>query len=296
MIGVGNGSGSSAVAGAGFGAAVAAGAGAGGEIAAAAELGVGVEVAGGSEVRFGAGATAADSGVGAVAVWLVGDLSSAVVADLSATLDPDERRRAARFSTPEACRRFVIAHGAMRRIVAESLGAPPSELRWSIGPQGKPELAGPWTGVHANLSHSGGRCLIAVSRERAVGADIQRLVPGLDVHGMARRYFPASEAQEVADSPDPSDAFARLWARKEAVTKAAGGRLTQVLPLPTPLNATVELAASAYRVVDVDVDVDVDGNIGVGVGVDLAVPPGFRAAVALAGAGPFRIEVSQWLP
>lgn len=211
---------------------------------------------------------------GAVSAWLVGDVSSSAVAEWMAVLDADERRRAARLSSLEGRRRFVIAHGAIRQIVAQWLDAPPSELRWKTGAHGKPELTGQWTGLHTNLSHSGGRCLIAVSRERAVGADIQGLVPGLDVAAMARRYFPESEAREATDA----DAFARLWARKEAVTKAAGGRLTQVLPLLTPPDAIVELAGDRYRVADVD------------------APPGFRAAIALAGAEPFTVELSEWLP
>jgi 4'-phosphopantetheinyl transferase len=196
---------------------------------------------------------------------------------LLTTLDADERRRAARLSTAEARRRFVIAHGATRQIVAGCLGAPPADLSWQTGVHGKPELVGRWTGIHANLSHSGSRCLIAVSRERAVGADIQRLVPGLDVLAMARRYFPQPEAQEVADAADPAGTFARLWARKEAVTKAAGGRLTQVLSLPTQPDS-VALAGDWYRVVDVE------------------VPTGFRAAIALAGADEFTVQLNEWLP
>jgi 4'-phosphopantetheinyl transferase len=116
-----------------------------------------------------------------------------------------------------------------------------------------------------------------VSRERAVGADIQRLVPGLDVVAMARRYFPDPEAQEVTDAVGPADTFARLWARKEAVTKAAGGRLTQVLPLLTP-PGSVEAAGDWYRVVDVD------------------APQGFRAAIALAGEEKFTVELNEWTP
>lgn len=213
-----------------------------------------------------------------VSAWLVGDVPPAAVAGLLATLDDDERSRAARFPGAEARRRFVIAHGAVRHIVAGCLGAPPAELRWKSGAHGKPELVGEWTGVHVNLSHSGARCLVAVSRDRAVGADIQRLVPGLDVVAMARRYFPADEAREVVGACDPADAFARLWARKEAVTKAAGGRLTQVLPLPTPPGAVVGVAASVYRVADVP------------------APDGFHAAIALAGADPFTVELNEWLP
>ncbi|MEY9928389.1 4'-phosphopantetheinyl transferase [Catenulispora sp. GP43] len=215
---------------------------------------------------------------GDASAWLVGDVPSAAVAGLLATLDDEERRRAARLPSAEGRRRFVIAHGATRQIVGACLGAPPAELRWKAGAHGKPELVGEWTGIHANLSHSGDRCLVAVSRDRAVGADIQRLMPGLDVVAMARRYFPESEAHEVVQAADPADTFARLWARKEAVTKAAGGRLTQVLPLPTPSDAVVELAASVYRVADVQ------------------APDGFRSAIALAGADPFTVELNEWLP
>jgi 4'-phosphopantetheinyl transferase len=216
--------------------------------------------------------------VNAVSAWLVADVPPSVVASLRTTLDSEERRRVALLSAAEGRRRFVIAHGALRQIVGAHLGAPPAELRWKAGANGKPELVGDWTAVHTNLSHSGGRCLIALSPDRAVGADIQRLVPGLDVLAMARRYFPNCEATQVAAADDPADDFARLWARKEAVTKAAGGRLTQFLPLPTPPGAMVSLAEERYRVADVE------------------VPQGFRAAVALAGSAPFTVEVTEWQP
>ncbi|WP_194927463.1 4'-phosphopantetheinyl transferase family protein [Catenulispora pinisilvae] len=215
------------------------------------------------------------TGVGVVSAWLVGEVSSHALARLSGTLDAEERRRAARLPSSAARRRFVIAHGALRQIVAERLGAPPADLTWKTGPNGKPELAGEWTGIHANLSHSGDRCLIAVSAQRAVGADIQRLIPGLNVAAMARRYFPEAEARQVADADADAETFARLWARKEAVTKAGGARLTQVLPLLTP-EGPVAALGSWYRVADVD------------------APPGFRAAVALAGADRFAVEMGEW--
>ncbi|MFL6117754.1 MAG: 4'-phosphopantetheinyl transferase family protein [Catenulispora sp.] len=202
-----------------------------------------------------------------VSAWLVGDdVSAAEEAEFFETLDADERRRADRLDTTRARRRFIVAHGAVRRIVADHLGTPPADLTRRIGRHGKPELPG----VQVNYSHSGGLCLVALSATRQVGADIQRLVPGLDVTAMARRYFPADEARAVAEGG--SDVFTRLWARKEAVCKAFGGRLTQVLPLPVA-GDVVQVGSSGYRV------------------VDLCVPAGFRAAVALSGAEPFRVEL-----
>ncbi|NUP51112.1 MAG: 4'-phosphopantetheinyl transferase superfamily protein, partial [Catenulispora sp.] len=169
-----------------------------------------------------------------VRAWLVDDRMPADrVAELFDVLDAEERRRADRKDTADGRHRFIVAHGAVRRIVGEHLGAPPADLVWRIGRHGKPELDEPWTGVRVNLSHSGGLCLIALSATREVGVDVQRHVPGLDVVAMARRYFAAAEAEAVAGADDPADVFARLWARKEAVSKAAGGRLTQILPLPS---------------------------------------------------------------
>lgn len=201
-----------------------------------------------------------------VSTWLISDdVSAAELAEFFQTLDAAERRRADRLDTAQGRQRFIVAHGAVRRIVADHLGMSPAELTWRIGRHGKPELPG----VQVNYSHSGGLCLVALSAARQVGADIQRLVPSLDVTAMARRYFPADEARAVAEGG--SDVFARLWTRKEAVCKALGGRLTQVLPLPVAADV-VQVGSSAYRV------------------VDLRVPPGFRAAVALSGAEPFTVE------
>ncbi|NUR25477.1 MAG: 4'-phosphopantetheinyl transferase superfamily protein [Catenulispora sp.] len=214
-----------------------------------------------------------------VTVWLVDDrIPAESVADLYKLLDAGEQRRADRKDTADGRRRYVLAHGAVRCIVGEHLGAPPEELVWRIGTHGKPELDGVWTGVQANLSHSGELCLIALSDERPVGIDVQRHVPGLAVVAMARRYFSAAEAERVAGAEDPVDVFAQLWARKEAVSKAAGGRLTQVLPLPTSDSAVVGTDTSPYRVVDID------------------MAAGFRAAVALQGSDPFSVELRRWSP
>ena len=50
----------------------------------------------------------------------------------------------------------------------------------------------------------------------------------LDTIGLSARFFPPDEAAYVEAAPDArtrADRFAHLWARKEAVVKAAGGRL-----------------------------------------------------------------------
>lgn len=220
-------------------------------------------------------------------VWLVRtDVPAPVLDRLTAFLDDEERTRAQTMSSELDRQRYIVAHGAVRAIVARQLGAPVPEIRWARGPHGKPELTGVWTGMHANLSHSGELCMVAACASRPVGVDIQRLEPRLDTTRMAARYFTPREAGAVAAARatgDHVDLFARLWARKEAVIKAGGGRLVPGLRVDVqPVDAPIVVgepdsaAPDRYRVTDV------------------AAPAGFRAAVALRGPEGYRVIQRQW--
>ncbi|MFJ5231378.1 4'-phosphopantetheinyl transferase family protein [Kitasatospora sp. NPDC088391] len=219
-----------------------------------------------------------------VLVWLVADLPPGPAVDaLHAVLDPAERRRAAGYRSAEDRRRYVVAHGATRHLVAARLGVPPAELRWRHGPHGKPALTGPHTGPEVNLSHSADLALVALSPTRPVGVDLQRVLPDRLSVALAARYFPPEEAAAVRDLPDPATRaahFARLWARKEALVKAHGGRLTQGLRIPlqhapAPTDPA-DTWSRHYRV------------------HDLPAPPGYHAALALAGTAPFRTALHHW--
>ena len=221
-----------------------------------------------------------------VQVWLVPDhRSGPALAALFAVLDPAERRRAEAYRSADDRRRFVVAHGAVRHIVAGRLGAPADLIRWERGPHGKPELAGDWTGAQVNLSHSDEVSMVAVTAVRRVGVDVQRVLPRIDAAAMASRYFPPEEAgfvRAARHADGRADRFARLWARKEALVKAHGGRLTQGLRIPVrDADAPVpdhpdDAWARGYRIADVP------------------APHGFRAAVALSGPGAFLVARHRW--
>ena len=213
-----------------------------------------------------------------VRVWLVPvDVPPATAASCRDVLDDSERARAAAFDRPRERQRFTVAHGALRILAGRALGTRPAALAWIPGPHGKPELAPPWSGLHTSLSHSGDMIAAAISTGRPVGVDVQHLMPGLDTVGLSARFFPPDEADYVAagrDASARSDRFAQLWARKEAVVKAVGGRLWSNLKIAVRNRDVVSCAEPArpHRVADV------------------AAPASFRAAVALAGAAPFVIE------
>lgn len=224
-----------------------------------------------------------------VQVWLIGtDQPPSVRAELESLLDSEERRRAGAVRGDLARSRFVVAHGAVRLIVGDRLGQPAERVRWRRGVHGKPELAGPGPGLQVSLSHSGELALVAVTGRRPVGVDIQELAGHLDPVRLATRYFSDVEARFVARADRPArrvGRMVRLWVRKEACVKAVGARLLHGLPVP--------VAGAGGGGLVHDPTGRLPGRFRVR---DLAVPRGFRAAVALAGAGPFRVTRHRWIP
>ncbi len=232
-----------------------------------------------------------------VHVWLIrSDLPPAVLASLERLLDAQERQRVDSLTFPDHRRRFVAAHGAVRAILARHLSVRPDEISWAYGPHGKPELAGALApgrcGTHVSLSHSDGVALLAVTVGRRVGVDIQQLPRRFDATGMAMRYYPHAEAQYVAAAGEPGAQIRRfigLWARKEACVKVAGGRLMQGMALP------VQAADRAARM-GVVVYQPAEPTTGAYLVRDLAVPRGFRAAVAVEGSQGYGIVRHRWRP
>lgn len=219
-----------------------------------------------------------DLWAGVVQVWLIRcDVGPAELARLACGLDDADRRRADGFVREVDRRRFVVAHGAARRILGRYLRIAPQRLRWEIGAFGKPLV----DGLRMNLSHSADLAVLAVSATRDVGVDIQWCAPSLPARRMSGRFYPEAEARFVAAGRTSTEAvsrFVRLWARKEAVVKAAGGRITRGLGLPVG-------GPGRSRVVS---GPPLPGPFRV---CDVPAPSGFHAAVALRG--PTRFEVTH---
>ena len=238
-----------------------------------------------------------------VHVWLIPtDQPPPVLARLATLLDDEERRRAAGHRSAVQRARFVAAHGATRRIVAAHLGLDPGAFAWRRGEHGKPEpdvgsgsriAAGMRISVSASLQIA----LVAVAQpglavdgaSREIGIDIERLVSDHEATRLANRFFPADQAAYVATADEdggPAERFATLWCRKEACVKALGGRLVQGLGLA--------VQGVAPLVTRFPVEHGCTGDCDVYRVSDVPAPKSFRAAVALAGAAPFRLRCHLW--
>jgi len=198
-----------------------------------------------------------------VDVWRIDLDASAELRDrLWPILAEDERDRARRFHLARDAHRFVVAHGALRTIVAACLGCAPADVAFVTGSHGKPEVAG--GDLRFNLSHSGALALCAVSAGARVGVDVECLRGDVATDEVARAFFSVAENAALSALPATlrSAAFFACWTRKEAYVKARGDGVSARLEsfdVLVPGTAAVTLRtrpdgaeAARWRVVDLD--------------------------------------------
>jgi 4'-phosphopantetheinyl transferase len=157
---------------------------------------------------------------GRLELWLV-----SLTAQPGEPADPErllsaEERQALRLRPPALRLRAVRARSALRTILGAYLRERPEDLRLAAGPSGKPCL----DGLQFNLSHAGEQALVAVSRDKRVGVDIENLREPPAMQEVISRFFTAGERAfiESHDARQRSRAFFLIWNRREAAAKALG--------------------------------------------------------------------------
>lgn len=141
-------------------------------------------------------------------------------------LDAHERERAQRLLHARDRLRFVRAHTALRRIVADYLGIHPGAWQWARGRHGKPALPEDLRGTRLclNLSHSADHAMVAVACGLEIGADVEAERTDLPDSALAAGIMSPGEyahwQRQGADERAAS--FFDCWTRKEACLKAIG--------------------------------------------------------------------------
>lgn len=194
-----------------------------------------------------------------------------------------ERRRAAAIPSPVRRARFVAARAGLRAVLARYLGCAAADVALAASPHGKPYLPRA-RALRFNLAHSRNRAVLAVSGNRAVGVDLERVRADVDCGALVDAFFAPAEAAAWRALPARlrRRAFFAGWTRKEAVIKALGAR-----------------AALALHAFEVELDprrapavLRADGPARGARALRLAVPAAPRHFVAvLATAGKARVRV-----
>ena len=160
---------------------------------------------------------------GEIEVWQC-DLDASVPA--WDTLDAAERERAGRFRFAQDRHRFAARRSWLRQLLSRYLHTAAGQIAFHTGPHGKPGVPG----LEFNLSACDGLALCALSRQRPVGVDVERL-RAFAWEDIAGGLFHPAEVAHIRQAPLPERGqyFFRYWTAHEAIAKADGGGLTRPL-------------------------------------------------------------------
>jgi 4'-phosphopantetheinyl transferase len=225
-----------------------------------------------------------------VFVWRVPlSVSEGELKLLQALLSMEEVARVARFHRDEDRRRAIVSRGVLRILLSRELNDAPDRIELSYGAQGKPKLRAPSArSLQFNVSHSHEEILVAMTRDRSVGVDIEYVRPAIDDREISERYFTAAESAALLALPDaerPTGFFA-YWTCKEAFIKAKGSGLS--LPLDE-FEVTIDFDREdvPLRILSSEAATDAWSIR------RLPASNGYAAAVAAAGSG-WALRCWQW--
>lgn len=143
-------------------------------------------------------------------------------------LSSEEILRRERYKMPDDRARFTAARGLLRHLGGLYRECDGKNLTIGESAHGKPFFEGAKDTLSFNVSHSGEWIFLAFAAGIPVGIDVQQMTERPNIMKIARAVFhpdeiAALEKEKAAEVK--RHLFYTLWARKEAVIKAAGDGL-----------------------------------------------------------------------
>jgi 4'-phosphopantetheinyl transferase len=138
-------------------------------------------------------------------------------------LDASEQARAEKFKNDLLRNRYVMVHGRLRNLLAQTLNESPEKISIKAAEHGKPYLVDT-PELAFNLSHSADAMVIAVGWNCRLGVDIETFKPRSNLVALANKCFADEEIAYWNSLPEAEKTvgFYRFWTRKEALVKATG--------------------------------------------------------------------------
>lgn len=144
-----------------------------------------------------------------------------------------ELARYRRFQSERRRKEFLLGKMLVRTVLSEYGSLSPGQWQFAENEYGRPSVAAGLAspGIHFNLSHSGERLVLAVSRLPEIGVDIEASSRARRVERIAGRYFSEAEVRALLQLHKEGQLtrFYELWTLKESYIKARGMGLA--LPL-----------------------------------------------------------------
>jgi 4'-phosphopantetheinyl transferase len=139
-------------------------------------------------------------------------------------LSDEESARLQRFAFPRLQHNYLVTRAMMRTCLSLYADVAPEDWQFASQENGKPYLLNSPEPLSFNLSHSGERAVLAITRGRSIGVDIEQISRKRDWLGIAQHYFHSDEVEYLCALPEEEQyaQFFRLWTLKEAYLKARG--------------------------------------------------------------------------
>ena len=165
-----------------------------------------------------------------VHIWWVKNINeSKKVNPFRQYLSYDENTRAERYVFAGVKNRFINSRAVLRVLLGKYTCNHPKEIIFKYGKNGKPYLAQQYEPGEAkhlsfNLSHSFDWAIIALTLNRQIGVDLEKIRRIEDMNNIAKQYFSNLEFQKymILKHQARLRAFFDCWTRKEAYLKAIG--------------------------------------------------------------------------
>lgn len=163
---------------------------------------------------------------GELHIWYF-SANGSVLAGQEDVLSAEEREQVQRYKHTGARLCYQTGHTALRLLLGRYLGVPAQALDFTYNEHGKPALALE-SGIHFNISHSGGWVAVAFARQVSVGVDIECVSDTRSMDSIVRRFFHPQEAQVYGGLSEEQKRifFYEHWTAREAALKALGIGLT----------------------------------------------------------------------
>lgn len=163
-----------------------------------------------------------------VQVWgVLLEIADSELPQATSVLSREEQEQAEQLVSGGHRRRSIAAHAMLRAILSRYCGASPEQLVIRRTSDGKPVLSD-YPSIQFNLTHSHGRALIAVARDREVGVDLEQVRREVDVVRLAKRFLSERDLTliEHGDPAQRHERFLKAWVAREAVFKTDGKGIT----------------------------------------------------------------------
>lgn len=174
-----------------------------------------------------------------------------------ALLADEERAQMARFLFERDRLRYLVTRALVRTTLSRYTPIPAAQWRFTTNRYGRPTISERHgydaCALQFNVSHTRSLIALAVSREAAVGVDVENVTSRAAPIGIAERFFSREEAAELGSlEPDRQQhRFFEYWTLKESYIKARG------MGLSIPLDKfTFSYPSDATVVLETDADLD----------------------------------------